>query len=239
MIISHRHRFILLKTRKTAGTSVEIALSKFCAEEDVITPVSPNDERLRSSLGYRGPQNTTLPVGQYSLLDWALRLTVGKVPRYYNHIGAAEVRKRVGAERWGRYFKFCFERNPYDKLHSMYRFRYGTGRETCDFPTFVRRRDSSWSDFARISIGGVVAVDRVYRYEELGEALLDLETRLRLPGPIDISSIFAKGRFRSGSGEPPTYSREACGIVQAIFAREIDCFGYSPWPPGEATPSEG
>ncbi|MEL6382956.1 MAG: chondroitin 4-O-sulfotransferase, partial [Cyanobacteria bacterium J06626_18] len=30
MIISHEYKFIFLKTRKTAGTSIEIALSKFC-----------------------------------------------------------------------------------------------------------------------------------------------------------------------------------------------------------------
>jgi hypothetical protein len=32
MIISPAHRFIFIKTRKTAGTSMEIALAKFCGE---------------------------------------------------------------------------------------------------------------------------------------------------------------------------------------------------------------
>jgi hypothetical protein len=41
MIISHRHRFIFIKTRKTAGTSIEVYLSRFCGEEDVVTPLNP------------------------------------------------------------------------------------------------------------------------------------------------------------------------------------------------------
>ena len=44
VIASHQHRFIFLKTRKTAGTSVEIALSKVCGPDDVITEISPEDE---------------------------------------------------------------------------------------------------------------------------------------------------------------------------------------------------
>ena len=46
MIISHKHKFIFIKTRKTAGTSIELFLSRFCGPEDIITPFqSPENER--------------------------------------------------------------------------------------------------------------------------------------------------------------------------------------------------
>ena len=62
MIISHRHRFIFLKTIKTAGTSIEIALSKHCGPKDTITAfLTSEDEEIRRNLGYRGPQNFVLP----------------------------------------------------------------------------------------------------------------------------------------------------------------------------------
>ena len=41
MIISHARSFIFIKTRKTAGTSVEVYLSQHCGPEDVITPIQP------------------------------------------------------------------------------------------------------------------------------------------------------------------------------------------------------
>ena len=40
MIISHRHRFIFVRTEKTAGSSVEQALAELCGPEDVITGVA-------------------------------------------------------------------------------------------------------------------------------------------------------------------------------------------------------
>ena len=41
VIVSHKHKFIFIKTRKTAGTSIELFLSRFCGEKDIITPIYP------------------------------------------------------------------------------------------------------------------------------------------------------------------------------------------------------
>ena len=49
MIISHEHKFIFLKTKKTAGTSIELALSQLCGPDDVIPPITDSDEALRAA----------------------------------------------------------------------------------------------------------------------------------------------------------------------------------------------
>ncbi|TAE78164.1 MAG: hypothetical protein EAZ84_02360 [Verrucomicrobia bacterium] len=41
MVISHKHRFIFIKTAKTAGTSIEAFLSPHCGPDDVFTPTFP------------------------------------------------------------------------------------------------------------------------------------------------------------------------------------------------------
>ena len=43
MIVSHKNRFIFLKTRKTAGTSIEISLRPYCGPDDIITRITEDD----------------------------------------------------------------------------------------------------------------------------------------------------------------------------------------------------
>ena len=57
MILSHKYKYIFIKSFKTASTSLEIALSKYCGKEDVITPIINEDEKIRKINGFNGPQN--------------------------------------------------------------------------------------------------------------------------------------------------------------------------------------
>ena len=42
MIISHRYKFIFIKTHKTAGSSMEMALGPLCGPDDIIAPMESN-----------------------------------------------------------------------------------------------------------------------------------------------------------------------------------------------------
>ncbi|MCL7936643.1 MAG: hypothetical protein M8844_00675 [marine benthic group bacterium] len=46
-----------MKSQKTGGTSLELALSRYCGPEDVITPLNEKHERQRRELGGLGPRN--------------------------------------------------------------------------------------------------------------------------------------------------------------------------------------
>lgn len=56
-IINYSKKFIFVKTNKTAGTSLEIALSQFCGADDVIGQIMKEDENLRRKLGFRTSKN--------------------------------------------------------------------------------------------------------------------------------------------------------------------------------------
>ena len=46
---SHEHKFIFLTTKKTAGTSIELALTQLCGTDYIIAPLTEIDEARRIS----------------------------------------------------------------------------------------------------------------------------------------------------------------------------------------------
>jgi hypothetical protein len=223
MILSHKYRCIFLKTRKTAGTSVEISLSRYCSEHDVITPICDEDEVLRRERGC-GPQNYQYRLRDYSLRDLARLLLKGRPKpglRFYNHMSACEVRRLVGRRCWDSYFKFCFERNPWDKVLSQFHFDNQGWTEFDDF----LRHGTLWSDFDCYTIDGELAVDHVGRYERLGEELNAICARLGIP--FDGWLPRAKGQYRRDRRPcAEVYRPDQAALVAERFAREIERFSY-------------
>ena len=211
VIASHRHRFIFLKTRKTAGTSVEIALSKVCGPDDVITEISPEDEELRRRAGGRPPQNFTSP----------------PLPRKaYNHMGARATRDLVGAQAWEDYFTFAIERNPWDAVVSLYFWKYKDLPELPDFEAYVQEIwiEQLANNRRLYRIRGQMAVDRVLRYENLDAELGEVWQRLRLPGEPDLPR--AKGNARPAGHYRDLYTATSRDRVGTVFADTIEAFGY-------------
>jgi hypothetical protein len=99
LILNHKYKFIFIKSFKTAGTSLEIALSKFCGNKDIITPIVKEDERLRSKLNFTPPQNYE-----------GMR----------EHMSATEIKNKIGTELFNDFFKFVVIRNPYEQVISAY-----------------------------------------------------------------------------------------------------------------------
>ena len=63
MIVSHGRRFIFIKTSKTAGTSVEMQLSKFCGPDDIVTPgMESKDPKYAQYADSRRPRNLAMPL---------------------------------------------------------------------------------------------------------------------------------------------------------------------------------
>ena len=57
MIISHEHKFVFFKPMKVAGSSVEVALSKHCGEDDVLTGTNHFDELSSREYDYPSRNN--------------------------------------------------------------------------------------------------------------------------------------------------------------------------------------
>lgn len=228
MIISHKYKYIFIKTNKTAGTSIEIALSKFCGDTDIITPISPNDEETRKRLGYRGPQNYLSPLRDYGIKNIATLLLKGERKyRYFNHISAEDIKTYIGDEIWNNYYKFCFERNPWDRVISLYYWRYRSEPKPTiteflesDVPLALKNKGSRL-----YTIDGKVVVDKVYRFENLAEELETVRKLLGIPDKLDLP--MAKSSFRKDKRNYREILNDTQKeIVARIFRDEIRLFGY-------------
>jgi len=196
MIVSHRHRFIFLKTRKTAGTSIEVALSRVCGDDDIITPIAPEDEAVRGELGYRGPQNDLVPFHRYRKRDWRRLLVKHRRARFYNHMRAVDARALLGDEVWNSYFKFSFDRNPWDRMVSAYFWiKFRTGNADLPFNEFlVQQRPYILSNYGIYSIDSRVAVDFVGRYETLVDDFNRALAQIGITEPLELPRLKAKAR---------------------------------------------
>ena len=229
MIVCHKHKFIFIKPKKVAGTSAELFLSKFCGEDDILSPVLPDEEPLR--LG-RGGQNWRLPGYRRNRL---LRIA-GSVldrpswgyPGFYHHMPAREIRRLLGPEIWDSYFKFTVERNPWDRQVSLYHWHYRGRDNPPPFESFVanplRRKVSPNYDI--YAIDGEVAVDFVCHYHRLEDDLAEVLDRLGLGGPVSLPR--AKSGFRKQKKHwRDYYTPRTRDIVAQLYRREIAAFGYS------------
>lgn len=216
MIVSHLYRFIFIKCKKTAGTSVEIALSSILGDQDVIAPIHPIDEELRNRLEYRGPQNHLDPS------DGSLA--------FYNHMPAKEIKEKMGTEIWDSYYKFCFVRNPWDRLISLYYWHYRDHSTPLPSMTeFLQWLDEGrmkrYDNFLLYTIDGEMAVDRVGRYESLERDLQEVCTKLGLPNLPLLPR--AKGQHRLDRRHyREVLSLEESEKIRRLCENEIDLFDY-------------
>jgi hypothetical protein len=225
MIISHKYQFIFLKTRKTAGTSIELALSRYCGCADVITRMSPEDEAFRQECGGRDPQNVDVPRRHYTLRDW-VRLAIRRRPAYpfAEHGNATMIRQYIGRNTFSNYFKFCVERNPWDKVISYWHYRGGAGGLT--LRQFIMSKDLiRRSDWERYTQDGDVLMDQVIRYEDLRTELTGVCARLGIPW--DSNMPRAKGHFRTDRRPHwEVLEDDERARIAEVFSREIAHFGY-------------
>ena len=232
MIVCHKYRYIFLKTTKTAGTSVEIALSRFCEDGDIITPISPVDEELRASLGGHPSQPYPAQWYEYHPLDWWRRLTKGKVKqRFYNHVPARKVRARLPADVWDNYYRFAIVRNPWDRVISQYfwRCRKLPEDQRPDMDEFLESSDVRSlmrKGFQLYSIGGQSQAHRLIRYENLAEELDEVRRHLGLPEALELPK--AKGGHRTDRRHyREVLNEKQRDRIAELFRDELKITGYT------------
>ena len=109
-IICHRRQFIFLKSRKTAGTSIELWLApNLDPEVDLIsTGIEFRQQYPDVWKSFNSPSRR---------IRFALRRALTFTPIFRPHMYAAEVRSFVGDRTWRNYCKISIVRDPLGSYH--------------------------------------------------------------------------------------------------------------------------
>jgi hypothetical protein len=273
VIVSHQHRFIFLHSRKTAGSAVTLGLLRLLGPDDLwlnapafwimsdalrsgFVPPPATRPEMRGALVRRcGARFARRALKRPERLDHAGRKAFADAynslqlpyPRRdgggWQHVGAATARDHLGPQVWDSYFKFSFERNPWERMVSLYWWRMRKERDAPPVPfrDFIlaiasgdpdrmrAHRATKYSNWHIYTIGDEVAVDHLGRYETLAD---DLRSVLDKVGAPFQGIPRSKHDVRRG-GLDGMYDRETARLVGEIFHREISLLGYeSPLPPG-------
>ncbi len=234
MLISHEYQFIFIKTRKTAGTSIEISLSRFLGPWDVVTPISPSDELTRIEKGIV-PRNYIASVHPTDgITEWneqnitSMQGKVNMVRQFYNHCPASEIRKSVGERIWNSYYKFCFERSPWERVVSEYYYvlsRKPEWQGVVSLERYIREKQFSLN-YPLYMENEKPVVDRVCRFESLQEDLGEVCQHLNLPydGWLPRAKSNTKNAANSSRAKLTPELEE---IITEACQPEIDLLGYS------------
>ena len=168
MIISHKYKFIFIKTRKTAGTTIEYNLSKYLGNDDII---APSEQANYLAQNY---------MQQTSLSRFFEALKFKKLSKIFNfeftdHMHAIHIKKKIDNKIYQTYFKFCVEREPVDKSISYYFMRKNSPNSNSI------RKKMSWIEFVNkkrfpvdtsfYTHNNKLIIDKIIRYENLENEL--------------------------------------------------------------------
>ena len=211
MIISHKHKFIFFKTRKTAGTSLQIALSEFCGDDDIIT----------GSHKFYGKETEKHFSG----------INMDKFWTDHPHPELAQTKKFLGEKIWNSYFKFAFVRNPYEIVVSRY-FWERRGKLKIDdcskenFKLWVKNElnNKSYDLLHPYTATNNIELDFIGRYENLQEDVDYICNILKLP---KLTLGKNKAGYRDKNHYTEYYDDEIKNIVKSFFNKDLKLFNYS------------
>ena len=238
MIINHSKKFIFFANRKTGSTSTAIALSSSCNSKDVVTPLG-RDEKIRRDLGYQGPTNF-IPWWNkinYVAIEAKSKILKKSANRALKTIGlhthievnTALSKNYISQSQMESYFSFCFIRNPWDHaISKFFELKKDNKYQSLDLDTFLS--NGMLQEFATrcrsiYSYQGEILVKRLYQYENLQEAVIEIFDELTLTGNPQLPQ--AKVNLRTDKRHyREILNTNQKNLIERIFSKEIEWGNY-------------
>lgn len=224
MIISHKHQFIFIKTRKTAGTSIEAYLRQFLGKNDVAYPCGEfKGQNLQKSYNpfidgafwFRYFTITRRPIYLKSVIKSLFGSCID-----YEHLPAISVKSRVQNEVWNSYFKFCFERDPINKIISHFKHRTRAYNPNLLWEDYMSKEDFPYNYPFYTDFSGNIIVDYIGKYENIDAEMEYICNRIGIPYHGLPKKNISKDRDRTDYKD--FYNTKQRSEVEKKFIREVD-----------------
>lgn len=222
MLISHLHKFIYLKSKKTAGTSVEIFLQKYCIDPDKINQFNRLVKYNKNILNLNEKESEN----KYGIIGSRGRGMHKKNKIWYHHKTAKDIKNEIGEDLFNNYLKICNVRNPYDLAVSMYEWKKSQNNIKESFSEFLL--NTKWQDKLKSNID-IWSIDEKYdfeyiRFENLEEDLLNILKKLNIKkNSINLQHYKKMDRLPY---QEYYKNQESIDIVSRIYKKEIELFNY-------------
>ena len=199
MIVSHQHKFVFVKTKKTAGSTLEKLMFPYLGPKDVCTG-SPRDDTPRI--------NTSSTDGHAS---WA------KIQASYPSEFRDYFKFSIERNPWDKVV------SSYYWHQEIKPAQFGG----MDFETYVMTCDLlpiDWMNYT--DRHNVRRVTMLYKYEEMEEMYEDLNQRFKL-NIKDWGNTKLKGDIRKERDYRKLHTNATIDRVAELFANEIKALGYT------------
>lgn len=216
VLVSHKYKFIYIKNRKVAGSSVESFFGKYCVDPKYNYKYVDDIPGKNSKFGILGTRKDDKS-------NW-------KMQRWFDngHVEAKMIRKKLGFNRFNSYIKFCVVRNPYDKMVSLYFYNKSRKKISSNmtFKQFVKS-GKKCNNFRVHSIRNISTCKYFIRYETLQDDVKKMCKILKIK-KFDIDNLpsHKNNTNRDSKSYRNYYDEETKRIVRLGHGKEFSLFGY-------------
>lgn len=201
MFISHKYQFIFIKTRKTAGSSLE----KFF--------LNIHDNNNEYVFGGMPPEYLS-PIN-----------CVGDV----EHKGWMWIEKNFPNE-WKKYYKFTVERNSWDKVVSLYFWQkhYGPWKIK-PFDEYIKTQKKLFNRgcWGLYTENNNLKVHNIIQFENLHNNFKKIAYNIGIPYTNELLHIKLKSSQRKNRFYQEMYNEETKKLVEKSYKSVIDFFQYT------------
>ena len=218
MLVSHKYKFIFLKSMKTASSSVFSFFTPYCLSPEALK-FFDYEKNYKSIKGFTGPTEYGIVGREKKYLKHPLHVYAKHARNYVNSLSA---------NMWNKYFKFTTIRNPWDLCVSRYFFYINFYGQKIKFNKFIRKMHKLGNtSYPFYRINGKYVCDFYIRYEQLKD---DIAKVCDILGITDYN--FNNLISKNSSHRPKNlhysemYNEETKKLVANLYAADIKKFNY-------------